>query len=75
MGIRIWVGDEPVSTDADIELKIDFIEDEGSPARVFEIAAQIIRSFEDLDRALITSVDSTISTASFSKMWRSRASR
>jgi hypothetical protein len=62
MSIRVWIGDGPVAADGDIELKIDFIEDEGSPARVFEIAAQIIRSFEDLDRALITSVDSTIST-------------
>lgn len=62
MNFHIWVGDSPMGVEGDIELKIDFIEDEGSPARVFEIAAQIIRSFEDLDRALITSVDSTIST-------------
>lgn len=62
MSIRVWIGDGPVGAEGDIELKIDFIEDDGSPARVFEIAAQIIRSFEDLDRALITSVDSTIST-------------
>lgn len=62
MSIHVWVGDGPVGAEGDIELKIDFIEDEGSPARVFEVAAQIIRSFEDLDRALITSVDSTIST-------------
>ncbi|MEH7877000.1 hypothetical protein V7799_04730 [Rhizobium laguerreae] len=62
MNIHVWFGEGPMGVEGDIELKIDFIEDEGSPARVFEIAAQIIRSFEDLDRALITSVDSTIST-------------
>ncbi|RVH05056.1 hypothetical protein CN217_26505 [Sinorhizobium meliloti] len=62
MSIRVWLGDGMAEPESDIELKIDFVEDEGSPARVFEIAAQIIRAFEDLDRALISSVDSTIST-------------
>ena len=62
MSIRVWLGDGMADPESDIELKIDFVEDEGSPARVFEIAAQIIRAFEDLDRALVSSVDSTIST-------------
>lgn len=49
--------------ESDIEIKIDFKEDAGSAARVFEIASNLIRAFEDLDRVLITTVDSKISTA------------
>jgi hypothetical protein len=46
----------------DIEIKIDYREDDGSPARVFDIASGIIRSFEAIDRALLDSIDSSIST-------------
>jgi hypothetical protein len=61
-GIRITLGEGAMPTNGDIEIKIDFKEDEGSPARVFDIAAGIIRAFEDIDRALIDTIDSSIST-------------
>lgn len=61
--IRISLGDTFVPPDSDIVIKIDFRESEGSAARVFDIAANLIRSFEDLDRALIGSIDSRIETA------------
>ncbi|MFK0331379.1 hypothetical protein ACIQUB_09670 [Rhizobium sp. NPDC090275] len=61
-GIHFLVGDGFVEPDSDIEIKIDFIED-GSSARVFEIAAELIRAFEDLDSVLITSVDSSMATS------------
>lgn len=48
--------------EGDIEIKIDYREGEGSPARVFDIAAGLIRSLEALDRALIDTIDSSIST-------------
>ncbi|MCA3594800.1 MAG: hypothetical protein ING72_12365 [Methylobacterium sp.] len=57
------VGESIVPPESDIEFKIDFREDEGSPARVFEIASDLIRAFEDLDSVLVTSVDSKISTS------------
>lgn len=60
--IRIALGDDFVPPDSDIVIKIDFREADGSAARVFDIAANIIRSFEDLDRALIGSIDSKIQT-------------
>lgn len=62
MVVRVLLGEGPMDPESDIELKINFVEDGTSPARVFEIAARIIRAFEDLDRALLSSVDSTIST-------------
>ncbi|MCQ6497923.1 hypothetical protein, partial [Vibrio parahaemolyticus] len=61
-GIRINVGEEFMPPESDIEIKIDFKE-EGSAARVFDIASNLIKAFEDLDRVLITTVDSKISTA------------
>lgn len=56
------IGGWEMSEGSDIEIKIGFRDGEGSPARIFDIAAGIIRSFESLDRALIESVDSRIST-------------
>ncbi|MGC4233316.1 MAG: hypothetical protein QM594_10095 [Niabella sp.] len=53
------VFDEPPS---DIVLKIDFIEGEGSAARPFQIAADLIRALEQLDATLAKSVDSAIET-------------
>ncbi len=49
--------------ESDIAIKIDYSESDGSPARVFDIASNLIRAFEDLDRVLISTVDSKISTA------------
>lgn len=48
--------------EGDIEIKINYRDADGSPARVFDIAAGIIRSFEGIDRALLDSIDSSIST-------------
>lgn len=62
-GIRVTVGEQVMPPESDIEIKIDFKEDQGSASRVFDIASNIIRAFEDLDRVLITTVDSKISTA------------
>jgi hypothetical protein len=61
-GFHITLGARGMPANGDIEIKIDFREDEGSPARIFDIAAGIIRSFEDIDRALIDTIDSSIST-------------
>lgn len=47
---------------SDLEIKIDFLEGQGSAARVFEMASSLIRSLEDLDRVLLESVDSRIET-------------
>src|SRR5688572_20764712 len=61
-GIWISAGDGFVEPESDIEIKIDFVEG-GSSARVFDIAADLIRAFEDLDSVLLSSVDSQISTS------------
>ena len=60
--VRITLGGMTMPASGDIEIKIDYREDDGSPARVFDIASGIIRSFEGLDRALLDSIDSRIST-------------
>ena len=51
--------DEP---DSDIVLKIDFKEGDGSAARPFQIAADLIRALEELDATLAKSIDSRIET-------------
>ncbi len=53
----------PPRIDADVILKIDYDEGAGSAARAFEIAAELIRSMEDLDRVLMQSIGSELSTA------------
>jgi hypothetical protein len=55
-GIRMTVGEQLMPPESDIEIKIDFLEEEGS-------AADIIQAFEELDSVLITTVDSKISTS------------
>lgn len=59
--IRITAGDDFMQPDSDIVIKIGFV-DTGSAARVFDIAAGLIRSFEDLDRTLISTIDTKITT-------------
>jgi hypothetical protein len=54
-------GEQP-EIPADLEIKIEY-RDEGSAARVFEIAAELIRAFEDVDSVLAKSIDSSIQTA------------
>lgn len=61
-GLRFRVGDAAMPPKGDIEFKIDYREGDSSPARVFDIASNLIRAFEDLDRVLVSSVDSKIST-------------
>lgn len=60
-GIKITLGGEVMPPKSDMVLRIDYVDD-GSASRVFDIAAELIRAFEDLDRVLITSIDSKIST-------------
>lgn len=59
--IRISLGDDFVPPKSDIVIKIDFLDD-SSPARVFDMAANMVRAFEDLDRVLIGTIDSKIQT-------------
>jgi len=61
--LRIEMGSDFVEPQSDIEIYIDFQEDSGSSARVFEIAADLIRALEELDNVLISSVDSEIKTS------------
>lgn len=61
-GINITLGDDIMPPASPIEIKIDYLESNGSASRVFDIASELIRAFEDLDRVLITSIDSKIST-------------
>lgn len=62
MGIHVTMTDDIDLPDSDIVLKIDFNEGEGSAARPFLIAAELIRALEDIDDALAKSVDSRIET-------------
>lgn len=60
--IEVSFLDDPVPPDSDIVLHIDFDPDEGSAARVFEIASDLIRSMEDMDRVLIGPIGTSIQT-------------
>lgn len=62
MGLALSMTDELDVPATDIVLKIDFLEG-GSAARPFLIAADLIRALENIDEALIKSVDSAIETA------------
>lgn len=48
--------------ESDIVLNIDCLDAESSPARAFAIASNLIKSLEDLDSVLLSSVDSRIRT-------------
>jgi hypothetical protein len=61
-GIVIDVQDLPPEAASDLELRIVYRE-EGSAARVFEIAADLIHALEDVDSVLAKSVDSSIQTS------------
>lgn len=60
-GIVVSVADDYEAPPSDIVLKIDFREG-GSAARVFDLAADLIRSLEDMDQVLIRSINSKIET-------------
>ncbi|WP_350335356.1 hypothetical protein [Coralliovum pocilloporae] len=59
---EIVLGDKMGTPPSDLVIKIDYRDTTGSAARVFDIASELIRSFEDLDGVLITSIDTKIST-------------
>lgn len=61
-GLVIDVQDLPPEAASDLELRIVYRE-EGSAARVFEIAAKLIHALEDVDSVLAKSVDSSIQTS------------
>lgn len=63
MAIGVSVGEAEPSADADIVLKIDYDPEVGSAARVFEIAADLIRSLEDMDRVFSQSIHLELETA------------
>lgn len=60
--IHVSVGNDAMPpSDSDIVIDIKYDDSMGA-SRVFGIASEIIKSFEDLDRVLITSINSEIST-------------
>lgn len=63
MAMGVSVGDVEPFVDADIVLKINYDPDVGSAARVFEIAADLIRSLEDMDRVFSQSIHLELETS------------
>lgn len=63
MSLSIDLSERPASVDADIVLLIKYDEETSSAAHAFEIAAELIRSLEDLDRVLTQSIDPKLTTA------------
>lgn len=61
-GVVVALSESFAEPESDIVLKIDFNEGEGSAARPFQIAADLIRALEDLDATFAKSVDSRIET-------------
>lgn len=60
--IRVQVGDHFVPPESDVVFRIDFDPTNGSPARVFDIAAELIRSLEEMDHVLLQPIDSRLET-------------
>ena len=63
MTVRAKIVDEEPREPADLILRIDYDPKLGSAARVFEIAAELIHSFEDLDRVFAQSIHSELETS------------
>ncbi|MCB4379640.1 hypothetical protein FZX02_04030, partial [Synechococcus sp. MU1644] len=63
MILSVAVTDDAPTADADIILKIKYAERNNSAAHAFEIAAELIRSMEQLDRVLLQSIHPQLSTA------------
>lgn len=61
--MSVTLSEEPRTVDADIVLLIKYDETTASAAHAFEIAAELIRSMEDLDRVLTQSIDPQLTTA------------
>lgn len=63
MALGVDVTDDEPSTEADVVLKIDYDPNTGSAARAFEIAANLIRSLEDMDRVFAQTIHLKLETA------------
>ncbi len=61
--MSVEFSDVEPSVEADIVLKIDYNEGSSSAAHAFEIAAELIRSMEQLDQVLTQSIHPQLSTA------------
>ena len=56
------LGEPPMPpNDADFAFKIVFQKGEGNPRRIFDAASEIIEAFEALDKALVQSIDTSMS--------------
>ena len=63
MPINVTLTHELPKVDANVVLKIDYDETTGSAARAFEIAAELIRTLDDIDRVLSKTIHSELQTA------------
>jgi len=63
MSLSVEIFDDERDFEADIILKIDYKETKGSASRAFEIAADLIKSLEDMDSVLSQSIHSKIETS------------
>lgn len=63
MGLTASLSEDYPTVDADIVLEIKYDEGGASAAHAFEIAAELIRAMEDLDRVLTQSIDPQLSTS------------
>ena len=53
-------GSPPVEPPHDMEVRIAFVKDKGSPSRIFLAATDMIQALEEMDRVLIKSISSEI---------------
>lgn len=63
MKLVVDITDVEPSVEADIILRIDYDESASSAAHAFEIAAELIRSLEDLDELLTQTISAQLTTA------------
>jgi hypothetical protein len=52
--------DKPTEPPHDMEVRISFVKDAGSPSRIFLAATDMIQALEEMDRVLIRSISSQI---------------
>src|SRR6266540_7419849 len=61
--VRIFGGAPPMPpADADFSFTIDFAKGQGDPRRVFDAASELIDGFEELDSAIVGSIDTKTKT-------------
>ena len=63
MPLELNLSDEEIGFESEIVLKINYDAEVGSAARVFEIAAELIHSLEDMDRVFSQSIHLGLETA------------